>query len=486
MRLVLIVSLMASMACDGGTMTTTDGGADDAPPVMGRAVLADAFCGDLAGIVCEANDSCCGGLSPAVAEDETPVTCRTRQLDACRVSLEPFLRDPRTAYVPERGGAYLDSLRVNAESCFAEPPSMAALFDVFAGTGVEEADCTPSDVNDDALMRISQSSCADGLVCHLYRRSDGRARGVCEPREDDACSHRFDCGAGQWCNLPADWEPGRWGECQPLKASGWDCSDDQECQSRFCDRLGTCAEPLPGRYCSARDYEQTVLSDRPLGYWRLGDVGSGSARDLAGLALDGTYVDATPGEGALAADFDGALVVDGTRGSVELPELSSWMDGNSLTVEVWFRRDEASATGPLLEFWADDEPGVRVWNHNTADRVHVNMRDRDGTSHAITSDEGLVAAGAWTHVVATYDGSAMRLFVNGEQIGEPLAESFRPDVDGILHVGMRPEDERRIIGAIDEVAVYGRALSASRVRSHATIGREGPLAQTFPMFDWLR
>lgn len=488
----LVTATLLLAACTGGTLTRDeDGGAQRASD--GGVDAAD-FCVELSAIVCASNERCCGGVVAGEGDDEVDggvveeASCEAQQLEACRASVDALLEDPRTAYAPERGQAYLDALRADAEGCFAEPPRLADLLEVFQGTGAEGADCTPASVADDAALRVSQLSCADGLTCHLYRRSDGSPIGVCEPREDDACSHRFDCAAGQWCNLPDAWEPGRWGNCQPLKTNGWGCTSDLECASQYCDTTRTCADPLEQRYCAAVSYEGAVLTDRPLGYWRLGDAGAETAADRGERGLDGAYRGGPSGaEGAGVLADDGALALDGVDDAMVVAGVDARRSGDAISMECWFRRDAASTTGPLLEFNDEAEGlGARLWNHHSADRVHANFLDEAGEGHAITSAEGVIAADTWYHVVATYDGSVGRLYVNGERVGEDVMGAFRPRVSGDLYVGLREEDERHMIGAIDEVAVYDRALTQSQIRRHLSLGAEGPAPQDFVLFRWLR
>ena len=98
----------------------------------------------------------------------------------------------------------------------------------------------------------------------------------------------------------------------------------------------------------------------------------------------------------------------------------------------------------------------------------------------------MVTADTWHHVVATYDGSNGRLYLDGEPIGEAIAGSFVPKMDGGLYVGFREGDERHITGAIDEVAIYERVLSRAEIRQHRAIGANGPARREFPIFAWLR
>ena len=77
----------------------------------------------------------------------------------------------------------------------------------------------------------------------------------------------------------------------------------------------------------------------------------------------------------------------------------------------------------------------------------------------------------WIHVVAVHDDTHIRLYVNGELSDEvainlPFLNSRLRPIIGRLQPN--PKDEQRQwIGGIDEVALYGRALSAEEIRAHA-------------------
>ncbi|MCB9620640.1 MAG: hypothetical protein H6724_14465 [Sandaracinus sp.] len=484
------LSLLLLTACSAGsTGPSNDGGVTSDATSDASPIAAEDFCDALVAIVCDANERCCDGVLEASDPEGDPATCEAPQRAACRATVEELVDDPRTAYVPERAGAYLAALETRAAGCFAEPPQLAELYEVFAGTGVEGADCTPPSFDEDGL-RVAQLSCGDGLSCHLEHRADGSDRGVCEPRIEGECSHALDCGAGRWCNLPSDWVPGLWGTCQPLKANGWDCSNDQQCASLYCGVNRVCATPPPGRYCVATSYETAVRASLPEAFFRFDEAGARTVIDSVG-DYTGTYEGASFDEGAIATETGASLAITAMgTGAILDPDgnLGLELGRNALSYELWFRRSAESATGPLLEFGTGEEGqlGVRIWNHDTADKLHFNLRDEAGENHATTSAEGLVTADTWHHVVATYDGSNGRLYLDGEPIGEAIAGSFVPKMDGGLYVGFREGDERHITGAIDEVAIYERVLSRAEIRQHRAIGANGPARREFPIFAWLR
>ena len=77
----------------------------------------------------------------------------------------------------------------------------------------------------------------------------------------------------------------------------------------------------------------------------------------------------------------------------------------------------------------------------------------------------------WFHVAAVHDGTSIRLYLDGElSATTPASLPFhnarlRPIIGRLQP---HPQDEKRQwIGGIDEVALYGRALSAEEIRAHA-------------------
>src|SRR5712671_1900986 len=94
---------------------------------------------------------------------------------------------------------------------------------------------------------------------------------------------------------------------------------------------------LPAR----ADYSSTVLSQGPVGYWRLNEtiqpfiIGGATNQGSLGSAIIGTYNNFPTR--ALAGPFSGstAVGVDGTSQSVTTPYNSALNSTNAFTIEMW-------------------------------------------------------------------------------------------------------------------------------------------------------
>lgn len=77
-----------------------------------------------------------------------------------------------------------------------------------------------------------------------------------------------------------------------------------------------------------------------------------------------------------------------------------------------------------------------------------------------------LADGHWHHVAGVYDGDQMRLYVDGRlEAGRPVKSKVSLGTDGPLWVGRKFNDgSSPFLGTVDEVRVYGRALSAPEIQ----------------------
>jgi len=95
-----------------------------------------------------------------------------------------------------------------------------------------------------------------------------------------------------------------------------------------------------------------------------------------------------------------------------------------------------------------------------------------GSTYYLSHDAGSgIWDGGWHHIAGTYDGSSVRLFVDGSEIGTakpgPLAIVYGTTVfNGDLSIGSYGNQSPALFdwrGEIDEVGIWNRALSAAEV-----------------------
>ena len=71
----------------------------------------------------------------------------------------------------------------------------------------------------------------------------------------------------------------------------------------------------------------------------------------------------------------------------------------------------------------------------------------------------------WTHLAATYDGTTLRLYVNGGQVGSRAVASPLLTSTGVLRFGGNSVWGEFFAGRIDEVRLYNRALAVAEIQA---------------------
>ena len=208
-------------------------------------------------------------------------------------------------------------------------------------------------------------------------------------------------------------------------------------------------------------YDDEVLADSPAGYWRLGEATGLTAFTQVGTS-SGTYLGGPVlGEGgAITGDPDTSVRLDGLNDAVRVPNAAALNSSSAVTLEAWVRPSSLpSGTATIMR--KDLQYLVRI----TAQGGVILRLWKSGSERELATAGGLLAAGTWSHVVATYDGTTMRIYVNGRSraslaLAAPVDVSTRE-----LYFGASINYDW-LAARVDEVAVYRSALSAARVQAH--------------------
>ena len=202
----------------------------------------------------------------------------------------------------------------------------------------------------------------------------------------------------------------------------------------------------------------------------------GSGADLVGagsIAFTGNPAFA-PGKVGTALVLDG---VDDTATVPASPQLNIGA-ADGFTIEGWIN-PVTGGQQPLVEwnsspgtagahFWLGQNPPLGTGNGS----LYANLIDIFGVSHRITTPGGLVVAGEWQHVALTCTRSngLTTIYLNGSQVAQQILGSFSaqtaPPYNLLLgHRVTSGSVQFRYTGKLDEISLYGRALSSVEIHS---------------------
>lgn len=224
-------------------------------------------------------------------------------------------------------------------------------------------------------------------------------------------------------------------------------------------------------------YSSEVLADSPRGYWRLGETSGTTAVDSAsGGGHPGTYGGTfTLGTtGLLSGDTDKALTLN-AAGWVTIPET---VDLTAFTVEGWYKGTTATFNLVSRRHGLTGSTSRSFWiGGQSGSATVLILRGTGGTFTSVTSSD-LITDNLRHHLAGTYDGTTLRLYLDGREVGTPSTAVSGPlnTDDNALVIGGQQTSSGsdaitpNLAGVVDEVAFYTTALSASRIAAHFAAG----------------
>ena len=200
-----------------------------------------------------------------------------------------------------------------------------------------------------------------------------------------------------------------------------------------------------------------------VGAWGFDEASGGSVTDASGRGNAGTIAGATR---TASGRFGSALTFDGVNDWVTVPDSASLDLTNRATLEAWVH---PTALGSA---WR-----TAVLKEQTGQLVYALYANNDAgrpTGHLFTSSDlftngtAALPLNAWSHLAMTWDGATQRLFVNSVQVGSRTVGGALVNSTAPLRFGGNGVWAEWFAGRIDEVRIYGRALSQAELQTDMT------------------
>jgi hypothetical protein len=185
------------------------------------------------------------------------------------------------------------------------------------------------------------------------------------------------------------------------------------------------------------------------------DDGSGSSLiDRTGKGHTGAVREAV----WAAGKNGGALQFDGVNDWVTVDDAPDLQLVGTMTVEAWVN---PSATTNWRTVLMKEKPGDMAYSLYAAGDGRFPTAQVGSASTRATP---ILTTNTWTHLAATYDGTTLRIYVNGVQKATKAVSGGLTASSGVLRIGGNGNwlDEF-FAGKIDDVRVYNSTLTAAQI-----------------------
>jgi len=152
---------------------------------------------------------------------------------------------------------------------------------------------------------------------------------------------------------------------------------------------------------------------------------------------------------------------DGSDDKVSIPDHPSLDVTSAVTLEAWVWHTTGASEYMIAKRLSGSDDAYGIIESSLKVRMHMWIGD---VLKALSGDTDMTIQ-AWNHAVATYDGSYMRIFLNGALDCTPQAQTGDIDVTvNPVTVGWGFDNATTWDGLVGEVRIYNRALTPQEIQ----------------------
>lgn len=224
-------------------------------------------------------------------------------------------------------------------------------------------------------------------------------------------------------------------------------------------------------------YSDLILAESSLiAYWRLGDS-SGNAIDDKG-SLDLTVIGATYSSTGIPSEYgtNTSVSFDGVNDRADRAFTATLNPSGSYSVECWIlcTGGQGTARRPIassIEVASQKGYSFFINNQNYINFIVGRAGSMEGDANS-----SLLVLNKWTHLVGVFDSTSgqtgtTKFYVDGVLVRTSGSITHIVNDTYSFAIGVLDElDSQWFPGKVDEVAIYGSALSAGTVLSHYNAG----------------
>ena len=209
-------------------------------------------------------------------------------------------------------------------------------------------------------------------------------------------------------------------------------------------------------------YATEVLIDKPVGYWRMGDVSGATAVDSSGNVLNGTYIGSPQLNvpSPLIGDTSTAAQYNGTNQYATVADNDLLDPGDTLSIDGWIY---TGTIGASVRSIIDKGVG----GYFLVEFAGLIIMGKNGGNNIANSGGGAnLVANTWYHVAATKAGGTTRIYVNGVDVTAAGTPDTIVATASPLLLGAITGPGDFWTGRLKDIALYSAALSAARIKAH--------------------
>jgi len=155
-----------------------------------------------------------------------------------------------------------------------------------------------------------------------------------------------------------------------------------------------------------------------------------------------------------------ALEFNGISDNVVIPNAANLNPTQEITIMAWAKTQE-NKTAKIAQ--KGDWDGHGVYQDRWSG-WKCGLRLETNTSHSLDWGDGIPMFDEWYLIALTYDGSTMKLFVNGQLKNQKAVSGNLKINSRAFSIGSDNGSQKFFNGSIDDIRIYGKALSQGEIQ----------------------